>query len=445
MHAPTDFSQHKDRRSSLLDSLKPNSIVIVPSAQEVTRSNDTEYPFRQNSDLYYLTGFDEPDCFLILSNKKVIGSPLALNHESLFLRPKDDFAEVWHGRRLGEDEAPKQLLLDAAYSVDEIEEVLPELIDGHEYLYYSLGDNINADDIVQGAMATCKHAPKQSKQAPSSIIDVSYLLHEMRLIKSPYEIMLMQKSADISCKAHTEAMKLCKPGVNEYQLEATIHHSFAMQGARYPAYNTIVGGGDNACILHYVENKDVLTDGDLVLIDAGSEYQGYAADITRTFPVNGKFTQAQKEIYDLVLGVQVVCIDQLVPGRTINEVMKSAVSMITQGLLDLGILKGDLATCIKKEAHKAFFMHGLGHYLGLDVHDVGNYKENGQDKALAIGMVMTVEPGIYINAKANVPEQYKGIGVRIEDNIVITANGNTVLTTNVVKSVADIEALMQRA
>ncbi|MFT6269239.1 MAG: Xaa-Pro aminopeptidase [Alphaproteobacteria bacterium] len=453
MNATIDIAQYQARRSRLLSMVNVNAIVIIPSAQEVTRSNDTEYPFRQNSDFYYLTGFNEPDCFLLLSskgpsNKGSSNKALSSNSEqtasqsTLLLRPKDDLAEIWHGRRLGITDAPKHLLVDVAYSVDDIDEILPDMLDGHDYLYYSLGDNLQADDLVQCAMAMCKQAPKQSKQAPSSIVDVSHIIHNMRLIKSAEEIAVMQQSADISCKAHKSAMAACKPGVYEYQLEAIILHSFAMQGARYAAYNTIVGGGENGCILHYVENKDALVDGEVVLIDAGSEYQGYAADITRTFPVNGRFSPAQKEIYNLVLSTQLACINQLKPGRTIAEAMQTAICMITQGLLDLGILSGELQSCIDEDAHKAFFMHGLGHYLGLDVHDVGIYKDNGHDKALESGMVMTVEPGIYISKKANVPEKYKGIGVRIEDNIVITTKGNEVLTRHAPKTVEDIEALM---
>lgn len=442
MTVKIDITEYQARRTALLSKVENKAIVIIPSAQEVTRSNDTEYHFRQNSDFFYLTGFTEPDAFLVLSNK-ASGSEKTGNIEStLFLRPKDEFAEVWHGRRLGVASAPSQLMIGAAYSSDDVDTILPDLIDGHEYLYYSLDENIVANARVQKALGLCKNAPKQTKTAPHSIVDVNALIHEMRLIKSNQEIAVMKQSADISCKAHAAAMQLCAPGVYEYQLEATILHYFAMHGARHAAYNTIVGGGDNACILHYVENQDKLVNGDLVLIDAGSEYQGYAADITRTFPVNGRFSPEQKDIYNVVLNAQLACIEQLVPGATISEVMESAVTIITKGLLDLGILQGELASCIANDAHKAFFMHGLGHYLGLDVHDVGTYKVAGQDRVLEVGMVLTVEPGIYINKNAKVPSQYQGIGVRIEDNIVITAQGNEVLTSQVPKNIADIEALM---
>lgn len=431
------------RRKQLLGQLAPNSIAIIPAAQECTRSNDTEYHFRQNSDFFYLTGFNEPDAFLILSN--ACEAPSAKGKSILLVRAKDELAEIWQGRRLGAEAAPSALAIDEAYNIDDITHLLPSLLDGHEQLYYSLGSNQDADDIVQAALMVCKKAPKQSMLAPKSIHDVNPIIHAMRLIKSSDEIALMQQSADISCEAHKKAMQVCKEGMYEYQLEATILHHFAMNGARFAAYNTIVGSGENACILHYTENQDVLKSGDLVLIDAGSEFEGYAADITRTFPVNGKFSAPQTELYNLVLAVQLLCIDELVPGKTIAAAMQLAVEQITQGLLELGILEGSLEACLENDAHREFFMHGLGHYLGLDVHDVGDYKQAGKDKPLEEGMVLTVEPGIYISEKANVPEQYKGIGIRIEDNIVITSNGNRVMTQNIVKTVEDIEALMAEA
>lgn len=428
------------RRKRLLSQLAPNSLAIIPAAQECTRSNDTEYHFRQNSDFFYLTGFNEPDAFLILSNQG--DSSSAKGKSILLVRAKNELAEIWQGRRLGAEAAPSVLEVDEAYNIDDISHLLPAILDGHEQLYYSLGSNDAADAIVQASLMVCKKAPKQSMLAPKSIHDVNPIVHAMRLIKDGDEIALMQQSANISCEAHKKAMQICKVGMYEYQLEAIILHHFAMNGARFAAYNTIVGGGENACILHYTENQDLLKEGDLVLIDAGSEFQGYAADITRTFPVNGKFSEAQTALYNLVLEVQLACIDALVPGKTIADAMQLAVRQITQGLLALGILEGTLEACLEDDAHREFFMHGLGHYLGLDVHDVGDYKQAGNDKPLEEGMVLTVEPGIYISQKANVPEQYKGIGIRIEDNIVITSNGNTVMTQNIAKTVKDIEAIM---
>lgn len=436
---PAEFQA---RREQLLKQLLPNSIAIIPAAQEVTRSNDTEYHFRQNSDFFYLSGFNEPDAFLVLSNAMGASNHHDTVRSAMFVRPKDDVAEVWQGRRIGVNSAPQVLQVDIAYSIDELDELLPELLNGHTHLYFSLDQNIQADHIVQSALAYCRKAPKQSLLAPNSIYDVNTLIHAMRLIKSEAELALMQQSADISSYAHCQAMQICQPGMYEYQLEATLLHNFAMYGARFAAYNSIVGGGNNACILHYTENQDVLNDGDLVLIDAGSEFHGYAADITRTFPVNGKFSPAQTQLYELVLNTQLACIEQFKAGTSIAEVLPLAVKLITQGLLDLDILLGNFDDLIASEAYKSYFMHGLGHYLGLDVHDVGDYKTNGQHKALEAGMVITVEPGVYIPANAKVPEQFKGIGIRIEDNIVITPNGNKVLTHAVPKTISDIEALM---
>ncbi|MDT0593533.1 Xaa-Pro aminopeptidase [Glaciecola petra] len=437
-----ELSEYQARRESLLAQMQANSLAIIPAAQEVTRSRDTDYIFRQNSDFYYLTGFVEPDAFLLLSNAGNFPDSVS---SIIFVRPSDPEAEIWHGRRIGVSNAPSTLGLDMAYSVDDLDELLPEFINGHQALYYTLNENQQADDSVQLALSICKNAPKQSMQAPSSIVDVNAIIHAMRLIKSESEIALMQKSAEISCIAHQQAMEICKPGMYEYQLEATILHQFAMYGARQAAYTTIVGSGSNACILHYTENTQKMKSGDLVLIDAGSEYAGYAADITRTFPVNGKFSPAQADIYLLVLKTQLACIDFLKPGVTIAQAMQLAVELITEGLIGLGILKGDVASNIKANAHREFFMHGLGHYLGLDVHDVGDYKASNKDIALSEGMVMTVEPGVYVAVNADVPDKYKGIGVRIEDNIIIMDKGNHVLTEALPKSIEAIEALMQTA
>lgn len=427
--------QFKQRRQDLIQQLSPNSIAIVASSSEVTRSNDTEFPFRQNSDFFYLTGFNEPEALLLLSN--VNGDTC-----TLFLRDSDKLAEIWHGRRLGVERACDALNIDEAHDIAKIDKLLPSMIDGVSNLY--LPPNLMSDgqSHVQQAIEVCRRAPKQSMHAPSVLIDINPLIHQMRLIKTHDELALMQQSADISSQAHVNAMKLCRPGVYEYQLEAEILHTFAMNGARYPAYNSIVGGGNNACILHYTENSDELKDGDLVLIDAGSELEGYAADITRTFPVNGQFNQAQAELYNLVLKAQLECIDILVANNTITQASDKAIEILTQGLIDLGILKGTLSQCIEEKTYRQFYMHGLGHYLGLDVHDVGVYKVDGKDIKLQAGMVMTVEPGLYIDETADVPEQYRGMGIRIEDDIVITESGNTVLTDKVPKTIKEIEALM---
>ena len=433
------INEFKARRERLLSQLKPNAIVIVCSASEVTRSRDTEYHFRQNSDFYYLTGFNEPDALLVLSNRQTGEASV---RSAIFVREKDDLAEIWHGRRMGVEAAPKALKIDMAYNIDELDELLPELINGADSLYYTLDENVEADANVQAALAVCKNAPKQSKTAPANIVDVSYLIHKMRMRKSSAEIAAMQASANIACDAHKRAMQKCQPDMFEYQLEAHILHTFAMSGARFAAYNTIVGGGQNACILHYTENQSKLNKGDLVLIDAGAEYHGYASDVTRTFPVNGRFSEPQKALYNIVLAAQLSSIETLKPGSTLSHATKVAINVITQGLLKLGILQGSLQSCIEQESYKAFFMHGLGHYLGLDVHDVGPYKESGQDIPLEEGMVLTVEPGIYIADNKHIPAQYKNMGIRIEDNVVITSNACEVLTQSAPKTVQNIEAFM---
>lgn len=450
-HLYISDSEYQQRRQRLLDQMQDNSIAIVFAGSEVVRSNDTEYQFRQNSDFFYLTGFEEPDAVLVLSNQlsiegndKFSASNVKQSCSIMFVRPKNSLAEIWHGRRLGVDAAPSSLNVDLAFSIEQLPVLLPDLLDGHENLYFEQGREETADCIVKKGLFTCKKSPKQTKTAPQSVIDISQMIHQMRLIKSNNEIEIMKRSALISCEAHKQAMRICRPGVYEYQLEAHILYCFGLNGASSAAYNSIVGGGENACILHYTENKDLLNDNDLVLIDAGCEYNGYAADITRTFPVNGTFSQAQRDIYELVLSVQKSCIEQLTPNTTIAKVMELAVDSITEGLIKLGIMKGNKADCIKAEAHKEFFMHGLGHYLGIDVHDVGNYKEKGKEVVLQPGMVITVEPGIYISSSSDVPDKYKGIGVRIEDDILITKDGNINLTAKAPKEINDIENTMRQ-
>ncbi|WP_395344701.1 Xaa-Pro aminopeptidase [Ningiella sp. W23] len=442
----SDFIQ---RREALLAQCEPSSIVIIPAAQGVTRSNDTEYSFRQDSDFWYLSGFNEPDAMLVLSNVTIANKGKSQHKNSkpmgsiMFMQASDPHAEIWHGRRLGLDHAPASLGVDEAFDIESADELLPELLNQHKHVYFCLDKYPYADAILQGAIRQCKSAPKQSLVAPTHIIDVAPMLHAMRRIKSAAELKIMQQAASISANAHKRAMQIAKPGMYEYQLEAEIHHEFAMNGARNPAYSTIVGSGDNACILHYTENSDMINDGDLVLIDAGCELQGYAADITRTFPANGAFSQAQRELYNLVLNSQMAALKHLKAGACISDGMTACVETMVEGLIALNILQGTKAQALEQESWRAYFMHGLGHYLGLDVHDVGIYKQYDQDVPLEVGVVMTVEPGLYIDAQANVPKQYQGIGIRIEDDIVITSNGHKVLTAGVPKTIDEIEALMR--
>nr|WP_136251811.1 Xaa-Pro aminopeptidase [Ningiella ruwaisensis] len=437
-------SEFQARRKSLLSQCDASSIIIVPAASLQTRSNDTEYPFRQDSDFWYLTGFNEPDALLILSNQLELNETEA-SATLMFVLPKDPHAEVWHGRRLGVEAAPKALGIDQAHSIDTLDELLPELINGHEHLYYTLDKYPHVDSAVQKALARCKNAPKQSMVAPRSIIDVAPMLHDMRRIKSESELELMRKAAQISADAHKRAMSVTRPDMYEYQLEAELHHEFLMQGARSPAYGTIVGSGENACILHYTQNESQIQDGDLILIDAGAEFQSYAGDITRTFPANGQFTPPQRSLYQLVLDAQLAALAVLKPGATIGEAMQAAVKIIVTGLVDLKILNGKVNELIEQEAWRPYFMHGLGHYLGLDVHDVGRYKHKNMDIPLEPGVVITVEPGLYISADSDAPKQFRGIGIRIEDDVIITENGIEIMTNGVPKTIDEIEALVGSA
>ncbi|MGJ8679839.1 Xaa-Pro aminopeptidase [Paraglaciecola sp.] len=432
----TEFSS---RRNQLLQSMQANSICLIPAADLVTRSRDTEYSFRQDSYFQYLCGFPEPQAWLVLSNRADFPNGLSV----LFCLNKDPVAEIWHGRRYGPKQAKQDFQMDMTYVLDDLEEKLIELIDGHDNLYFAQGHNSAADEIVFSIMQSLRQAPKQSKLAPNNTLDVRSMLDEMRLIKSDAEINIMRQAANISVDAHKRAMQFSKAGINEYHLEAEIHHEFAMQGAKNPAYGTIVGGGNNACILHYTENNQVLNAGELVLIDAGCELQGYAADITRTFPVSGQFSEAQAALYQLVLDAQLAAFEWIKPENTIKQATDVAVKTITQGLLDLGILQGKLEENIEQQTYRQYFMHGLGHWLGLDVHDVGIYKIEGQDRPLKAGMVLTIEPGIYISPEANVEEKWKGIGIRIEDNLVVTKSGYENLTHGAPKTISHIETLMQ--
>ena len=427
------------RRQALLAKMSPGSAALIFAAPEVTRSNDSEYPYRQHSDFWYFTGFNEPEAVLVL-----IKSDDTHNHSVLFNRVRDLTAEIWFGRRLGQQAAPEKLGVDRALAWSEIDEQLYQLLNGLDTVYHAQGEYAFADEIVFTALDKLRKGSRQNLRAPASITDWRPLVHNMRLFKSAEELALMRRASEISALGHTRAMQACRPGMFEFQLEGEIHHEFNRHGARYPSYNTIVGGGENGCILHYTENESPLRDGDLVLIDAGCEYQGYAGDITRTFPVNGKFSPAQREIYDIVLESLETALTLYRPGTSIQDVTGEVVRIMIRGLVKLGILQGDVEKLIADSAHRPFFMHGLSHWLGLDVHDVGAYGVD-RSRVLEPGMVLTVEPGLYIAPDADVPAQYRGIGIRIEDDIVITANGNENLTASVVKTADDIEALMAAA
>ncbi|CAI2028949.1 Xaa-Pro aminopeptidase [Serratia proteamaculans] len=432
--------EFNNRRQALLAKMAPASAAIIFSAPEATRSADTEYPYRQNSDFWYLTGFNEPGAVLIL-----VKSDETHNHSVLFNRVRDLTAETWFGRRLGQEAAPAKLGVDRALPFDEINDQLPLLLNGLDVIYHAQGQYDYADQILFAALDKLRKGFRQNLQAPATLTDWRPWLHEMRLFKSSEEMVIMRRAGEISALAHTRAMQKCRPGMFEYQLEAEIHHEFTRFGARYPSYNTIVGGGDNACILHYTENESELRDGDLVLIDAGCEYKGYAGDITRTFPVNGKFSRPQRAVYDIVLASLQRALEMFKPGISIRVVNDEVVRIMITGMVELGILKGEVEQLIAEQAHRPFYMHGLGHWLGLDVHDVGHYGTPDRDRTLEPGMVLTVEPGLYIAPNADVPEEYRGMGIRIEDDILITATGIENLTVSVVKDADAIEALMAAA
>ncbi|KEY59273.1 Xaa-Pro aminopeptidase [Serratia sp. DD3] len=429
-----------NRRQALLAKMAPASAAVIFAAPEVARNADSEYPYRQNSDFWYLTGFNEPEAVLIL-----VKSDETHNHSVLFNRVRDLTAEIWFGRRLGQDAAPARLGIDRALAFSEINEQLHLLLNGLDVVYHAPGQYAFADEILFAALEKLRKGFRQNLTAPDTLTDYRPWLHEMRLFKSAEELAVMRRAGEISALAHTRAMQKCRPGLFEYQLEGEILHEFIRHGARSPAYNTIVGSGDNACILHYTENESEMRDGDLVLVDAGCEYRGYAGDITRTFPVNGKFSQPQRELYDIVLASINKALALFKPGISIREVNDEVVRIMIAGLVELGILQGDVEQLITEQAHRPFYMHGLSHWLGLDVHDVGHYGSPNRDRVLEPGMVLTVEPGLYIAPDADVPAQYRGIGIRIEDDILITKTGNENLTASVVKEVDAIEALMAAA
>lgn len=427
------------RRHRLLKKMAPASAAIFFAAPSVLRNADCEYPYRQHSDFLYLTGFSEPEAVLVIIKYNETSS-----ESILFNRVRDQAMETWFGRRLGQQAALAKLGVDQALPFAEIDQQLYQLLNGLSVVYHAQGEFAYADQIVFAALNRLRQSRRQKLKAPSTQIDWRPMLHEMRLFKSSEELALMREASKISADAHLRAMQTCQPDMYEYQLAAEIEHCFASRGAKSPAYTTIVGSGENACILHYTENDAVMKAGNLVLVDAGAEYQGYASDITRTYPVNGKFSQPQREIYDIVLMALNTALALYRPGTTIHQVMTAVIKIKIEGLIKLGILQGEIDKLIESKAHLPFFMHGLSHWLGLDVHDVGDYGSN-RDRLLEPGMVLTVEPGLYIAPDANVPEVYRGIGIRIEDDIVITEEGNENLTAAVIKDPDEIEALMAAA
>jgi Xaa-Pro aminopeptidase len=434
MISQKDFAS---RRAELMSLMAENSIAVLASAPEQVRSRDTFFPYRQDSDFYYLSGFAEPESVLVLVPGRPQGEFI------LFCRERDRTREIWDGYRSGPEGACRDYAADDAFPISDIDDILPGLLEGRDRVYYAVGKDQHFDGRLMEWVNDIRKRARAGASPPAEFVDLDHLLHELRLFKSAAELKVMKKSGEVAARAHCRAMKSCKPGMFEYQLQAEIEHEFAMAGANFPAYSSIVGGGGNGCILHYIENSAELRAGDLVLIDAGCELDYYASDITRTFPVGGKFSAEQKAVYEIVLEAQYAAIDAAVAGNHWNEPHDATVKIIVDGLLELGLLQGRAEDIIADGAYGDFYMHRAGHWLGMDVHDVGDYKVDQQWRLLEPGMVMTIEPGIYIAPDNDaVEERWRGIGIRIEDNVAITRKGTQVLTSGVPKTIGDIEALM---
>jgi Xaa-Pro aminopeptidase len=431
----------KAQLKKFIDEIGKDSIAIIPAAHEKTRSYDTEYKFRQDNDFWYLTDFPEPDAVAVITpNKKT--------KYTMYVRPRDPLMETWYGRREGTEGAKKNYGVQKAVSIDKFEKELPKLLHGYEKLYYRFGLDEKLDLVILNYLSGQRHARLKTAYPPHTIVDPTIIIHEMRLHKTEEEVEKMAKAGEIAAEAHILAMQSCKPGMNELQIESIIEHYFRMNGAVGVAYNSIVGGGENATILHYVENNAELKDGDLLLIDAGCEYKGYASDITRTFPVNGKYTKAQAEVYEVVLETQKACIEATKTGTTVKERQDLSIEMLTEGMKKLGLLKGATKKLIKDKKYEAYYMHGVGHYIGMDVHDAGRYftdQKSKNSRPFEPEMVLTVEPGIYVPIDAKkAPAKYRGIGIRIEDDVLVTEDGNRNLTSKVPKEIEEIEDLMNK-
>ncbi|MCB1645276.1 MAG: Xaa-Pro aminopeptidase [Pseudomonadales bacterium] len=429
--------EFRRRRQELMDMMDENCIAILPSARVMSRNSDVDYQFRQDSDFQYLAGFPEPEAVLVIIPGREHGETI------LFCRERDPEAERWHGKITGPERAMQLYGLDDAFPISDIDDILPGLIEGKSKLYYSMGANHDFDGQIIHWVNSISTNQQSGSRPPGEFSHLGNLIHELRLFKSKQELEVMRHAAHATAVGHKALMELTAPGRYEYQLEAALLNGFMMEGARSPAYPSIVGSGENANILHYTDNDAELKEGELVLIDAGAEYQCYACDVTRTIPVNGKFTEAQREVYEIVLAAQLAAIDMVRPENHWNQPHEAAVRVLTEGMVRLGLLEGDPAQLIEEEAYRKFYMHRTGHWLGLDVHDVGEYQIDGEWRVFEPGMVTTIEPGLYISeALKDVPARYRGIGVRIEDNVLVTRSGNEVLTSMIPKSVAEIEAAM---
>ncbi len=430
-------SEFKKRRKQFMQRIGKGNIALIGSASVHTRNRDVDYPFRQDSDFYYLTGFNEPDALAVFIPGREQGEYI------LFCREFDEKKALWEGAHSGLAGATKHYAADDSFPIDDVDDILSGMLENKVKVFYPMGRDIRSHRDLIGLITRIRMQSRLGVVAPAELASIEPILHEMRLFKSPAELKLMRHAAEISAQAHVKAMQFCRAERFEYQIEADIVHHFMQSGLRAVAYPSIVACGKNACTLHYTENKDQLKNGDLLLIDAGAECNHYAADITRTFPVSGKFTEPQAQLYQLVLDAQLAAIEQIKPGIPWNAAHEVSVEVITKGLVKLGLLKGNVKKLIKAEKYKQFYMHRIGHWLGMDVHDVGDYKINQEWRKLQAGMVLTIEPGLYIpeNCKT-VDKQWRGIGIRIEDDILVTKEGHEVLTNGVPKTIVDIEAVM---
>ena len=424
------------RRKRLMDMMGDESIAIIPTASVHIRNRDVEFPFRPDSDFYYLTGYQEPTAVAVLIPGRNSGEFV------LFCRERDAKMETWHGRRTGLEGACDLYGADDAFPIDDLDDILPGLLEGRERIFYTMGNDQVFDQRVVGWVKQVRDLSRSGVHAPDEFISLTHILHEMRLYKSRQEIMAIRQAVRISGLGHQRAMEVCRPGMTEYQIEAELLHEFMRHGARSPAYPPIVGSGANSCILHYTENRDELRAGDILLIDAGAEYDFYASDITRSFPVSGEFNREQELIYELVLSAQLTAIEQVKPGNHWNDPHDTAIEVLTDGLLELGILRGTRKKLISDQSYSRYFMHRTGHWLGMDVHDVGDYKLDGEWRMLDVGMILTVEPGLYFPPGRGLAKKWWNIGIRIEDDVLVTRTGHEVLSKHIPKTIAEIERLM---
>ncbi|MDY6942843.1 MAG: Xaa-Pro aminopeptidase [Pseudomonadota bacterium] len=425
------------RRTQLAEMMGPGTIAIVPAASERLRNRDVHYPFRQDSDFFYLTGFPEPDAVAVIAPGRKQGEYV------LFCRDRDPEKEVWDGYRAGPEGACRDYGADDAFPIEDIDDILPSMLERTERVYYTMGTHGSFDQRLIGWLNRLRQQARAGVHIPWELVSLEHLLHEMRLFKGRAELSLMRKAGKLAARTHRQAMQRCRPGMFEYELAAEYTYEFAKQGCEH-AYPPIVGAGGNGCVLHYIENSSQMKDGELVLVDAGAELNHYASDITRTFPVGGRFSDVQRAVYEIVLAAQQAAIDAVVPGCNWNQPHEAAVQVLCQGLVDLGVLKAPVEQVIESQAYRRYYMHRTGHWLGMDVHDVGDYKVGDQWRALEPGMVLTVEPGLYLRASDDLDPKWHNIGIRIEDDVLVTRNGPEVLTRDAPKSIVEIESVMAR-